>query len=396
MPNIIFRTTEAGIAKHASQIAAGLSLVLARAEFGSGQYVVDGTEVALMTPLVPVKSFDNVVVEASGGEVQYSVLDETQDTYNVGEIGIFDEDGVLFAIASQEAVDGFLLIKGPNILNFINRFVILGILNPNITFPLPTWPSRRATTIVHGLVKFAPTGDYTDPDDAVRATEITNAVAGASQAVAGKVRFADNAEIDGGLISGKVTHPAGVKRYLDSRIGTDANNLVALGANGRFPSSVIPPVQLTTTFDASAIVSGTLNTSRIPNLSANKITSGVLHIDRIPSLSASKTTSGQFSTQRIPNLSANKITTGILGSGRIPNLSASKITSGTFNVNRIPGLPASRTTSGTFSGSRIPNLSTSKITSGTFDLDRLPIIVSPNDPIAADWSPGDIWFKREA
>jgi hypothetical protein len=48
------------------------------------------------------------------------------------------------------------------------------------------------------------------------------------------------------------------------------------------------------THPASAIVSGTLNTARIPNLDAGKITTGT------------------FSTARIPNLNADKITAGTI------------------------------------------------------------------------------------
>lgn len=47
-------------------------------------------------------------------------------------------------------------------------------------------------------------------------------------------------------------------------------------------------------------------------------------------------TSGTLDTARIPNLSANKITSGILGTARIPNLDASKIISGQFTFDKLP------------------------------------------------------------
>lgn len=71
------------------------------------------------------------------------------------------------------------------------------------------------------------------------------------------------------------------------------------------------------THPASDIVSGTLDTARIPNLDAGKITTGTFNDARIPNLAASKITSGTFDTARIPNLDANKITSGTLDNARL-------------------------------------------------------------------------------
>jgi len=55
--------------------------------------------------------------------------------------------------------------------------------------------------------------------------------------------------------------------------------------------------------------------------------------------SADDINSGTLDSARIPNLSASKITSGTLGTARIPNLSASKITSGTLSSDRLPSIP---------------------------------------------------------
>ena len=56
------------------------------------------------------------------------------------------------------------------------------------------------------------------------------------------------------------------------------------------------------TFDASAIVSGVLALTLIPNLPASKIMSGTLDPDRIPALSASTIASGTLGADRLPFL----------------------------------------------------------------------------------------------
>jgi hypothetical protein len=66
------------------------------------------------------------------------------------------------------------------------------------------------------------------------------------------------------------------------------------------------------THPASAIVSGTLNTARIPNLDASKITAGTFNPARIPNLDASKITAGTLtrpiSTSLSCTLGASTIT----------------------------------------------------------------------------------------
>lgn len=100
------------------------------------------------------------------------------------------------------------------------------------------------------------------------------------------------------------------------------------------------------TVDAANISSGTINSARIPNLSADKITAGTIHVDRIPSLNADKITVGTLHADRIPNINADKITVGTLNADRIPNISASKITTGTLSADR---LSSSVITTGNFS-----------------------------------------------
>ena len=148
-----------------------------------------------------------------------------------------------------------------------------------------------------------------------------------------------------GLAYASVRNSMGVDPTTDTN-DSDWTLLVVVGAN---------------TFDASAITSGVIDVSHIPNLNASKINAGTL------------------GTGRIPNLSANKITSGNLSVNRIPGLDASKVTSGIFDVARIPGgglgltFDASAIVSGIMALARMPNLPASQITSGILALARIPV-----------------------
>jgi hypothetical protein len=134
---------------------------------------------------------------------------------------------------------------------------------------------------------------------------------------------------------------------------------------------------------AEDIISGTLATARIPNLSADKITSGVLADAIIPNLAASKITSGAFDVDRIPTMSADKIMSGVFGTARIPDLNASKITEGTLSSARIPNLDASKITTGTINASLLPAIAvTNTITATT--LAAFIALYSSGAPTPAD------------
>ena len=136
-------------------------------------------------------------------------------------------------------------------------------------------------------------------------------------------------------------------------------------------------------WSGSAWVGATISDGNVSSagISAAKITSGTLGTSRIPNLSATKITSGTLGTSRIPNLSATKITSGTLGTSRIPNLSANKITSGRFSTSRLPILSSGRvlvtspngfiTTSSNVTSAELSNALSDYPTSGDSVDDRL-------------------------
>jgi hypothetical protein len=93
---------------------------------------------------------------------------------------------------------------------------------------------------------------------------------------------------------------------------------------------------------------------------AADIVSGILDTARIPGLDAAKLVSGVLDALRIPDLDADKIATGILDTGRIPDLDAAKIVSGVLDLAQIPDLPASKITEGEFEDERISESSVTR------------------------------------
>ena len=187
-----------------------------------------------------------------------------------------------------------------------------------------------------------------------------------------------------GLAYASVRNSMGVDPTTDTN-DSDWTLLVVVGAN-TFDASAITSgvidVSHIPNLNASKINAGTLGTGRIPNLSANKITSGNLGVNRIPNLDASKVTSGIFDVARIPGgglgltFDASAIVSGIMALARMPNLPASQITSGILALARIPvsslTLDASQVSTGVLAAIQIPNLNANKITSGTLGTARIP------------------------
>jgi hypothetical protein len=96
--------------------------------------------------------------------------------------------------------------------------------------------------------------------------------------------------------------------------------LVKSGGDVTISSGVITVTDDSHKHSASTIT-GTLNTSHIPNLAASKITSGTFDAARIPELDASKITSGTIDAARLPSyvddvLEGHYYANGVSGSGK--------------------------------------------------------------------------------
>ncbi len=151
--------------------------------------------------------------------------------------------------------------------------------------------------------------------------------------------------------------------------------------------------------DSAHITSGTINSARIPNLSANKITSGTLNANNVTitnlTVDAAQITSGTIATARIPNLSADKITSGTINANNvnIANLTvdAAQITSGTISSARIGTLSANKISGGTISGCAININNVFTVTSSgilTINSDKAIYIYADEAGIHSGWHYG--------
>ena len=107
------KVTDAGLAAIAAAVGLGESFVLSHVQFGSEQYMPDGTETSLRNPLTP-----NIFYPIVGNEVEATsfnayIQDVSNALYSVGELGVWTGHDVpiLFAIFSRPSAEGYVLQK---------------------------------------------------------------------------------------------------------------------------------------------------------------------------------------------------------------------------------------------------------------------------------------------
>lgn len=111
MPSAItFKITDVGRTAALDADTAGLDLRIAEIAIGSGQYTPDGTETALVAEIERWNVADGDINVATAS-LRFSAILESSSTEEGFEIGLFDEDGVLFAVASTVAVDPLIVLN---------------------------------------------------------------------------------------------------------------------------------------------------------------------------------------------------------------------------------------------------------------------------------------------
>lgn len=205
-----------------SQQTGTTSVVINKIGVGSGKYTPTESQTALVseTKRLPIVEGGS----AGDNSIHVSYQDAGTDTYAVNEIGLFLEDGTLFAVTSQATA---ILQKTATSTALIVLDIAFADLDvTNITFGNVTFSNPAATELNAGVVALA-TGDEvaagTDTQKVVTPATMLKRTANASRI--GLVELATNEETTAGTDAARAVTPAGAKAALDARAATNAETI---------------------------------------------------------------------------------------------------------------------------------------------------------------------------
>ncbi|WFF40760.1 hypothetical protein EVC62_04190 [Salinicola endophyticus] len=162
---IVFTITDAGRAALVDADHDGTTaLTLSEIGFGRGRYTPSADQTALREPIKRLASMAGQAVAAD--TLHVSVQDESSDTYAVGEIGLFTDAGVLFAVYSQS--EWIIEKAAPSTLLLATDLVVEALDVSAITFGDAAFLNPPATTEVAGVLELATQAEVDAGGDARR------------------------------------------------------------------------------------------------------------------------------------------------------------------------------------------------------------------------------------
>ncbi|WP_110717302.1 gp53-like domain-containing protein [Salinicola acroporae] len=163
---IVFTITDAGRAALVDPDNNGTNaVVIAEVGLGSGRYAPTKDQTELQSP---IKRVDTIAGQAvSDDTLHVTVQDETSDAYQVGEIGLFTDAGVLFAVYSQS--DWIIEKAAPATLLLATDLVVESLDVSSITFGDAAFLNPPATTTVKGVLELATQEEVDAGTDRLRA-----------------------------------------------------------------------------------------------------------------------------------------------------------------------------------------------------------------------------------
>lgn len=158
---IIFKLTDAGRQAALDAQNTGLNLQLTEIGLGSGKYVPDGTEVALTTPIGrwPLSGGD---IEPNSKTLRfYASIDATINADGF-EVGLFDANGVLFAVASTTGADPLMVLSAN--ITFVATFglSLTDLSSSNVTVVTDPNAPLALTLMAQHLAATNPHPQYAD------------------------------------------------------------------------------------------------------------------------------------------------------------------------------------------------------------------------------------------
>ncbi|WP_110709208.1 hypothetical protein [Salinicola sp. CR57] len=163
---IVFTITDAGRAALVDPDNNGTNaVVIAEVGLGSGRYAPTKDQTELEAP---IKRVDTIAGQAvSDDTLHVTVQDETADAYQVGEIGLFTDAGVLFAVYSQS--DWIIEKAAPATLLLATDLVVESLDVSSITFGDAAFLNPPASTTVKGVLELATQEEVDAGTDRLRA-----------------------------------------------------------------------------------------------------------------------------------------------------------------------------------------------------------------------------------
>ena len=242
MANLI--VTDAGIAAIRNAEASGTNqVVVSSIKIGSGQWEPDASATALQNVF---KTYDAIAGGAVGDNIIHlEVLDASEDRFVAYEMGVFLDDGTLFALASSTSP---ILDKSSvaQVMLAID-IVISGADNITFEFPSAEFNVPPATTEIQGVVELATDAECLTGTDAVRAVtphglkavadtkaNVNHASSAATYGVAtgsnyGHSKLSDSTTSTSGVSGGISATPKAVKDAKDACIQADTYKVAKAG-----------------------------------------------------------------------------------------------------------------------------------------------------------------------
>ncbi len=167
------------------------SVVISAVAFGTGRYAPSASQTALQAEVKRVSSVFGSVVAAD--TIHLIAQDESSDAYDVGEIGLYTDGGVLFGIYSVASSTDWIIEKAaPSTLLLAVDIVLTTLTTANLNFGDASFLNPPATSTVPGVVELATSAETIAGTDTTRAvTPASLASLTATTARAGLVRLAD-------------------------------------------------------------------------------------------------------------------------------------------------------------------------------------------------------------
>lgn len=237
------------------------TVVVSKIGVGSGKYMPTESQTALIseTKRLPI------VEGGSAGDhyIHVAYQDPSEDVYSVHEIGLFLEDGTLFAVTSQTNA---ILQKTANATALLVIDIAFADIDvSSLTFGDVSFSNPEATAANSGVVTLA-TGEEvaagTNAQKAVTPATLLSRTATAYRA--GLVELATDGEATAGTDAARAVTPASAKAAIDARAASNADALAGISTTQFVTPSSLRAVKASSTLygmvelaTADEVVAGT-------------------------------------------------------------------------------------------------------------------------------------------